>query len=369
MVAIFTNLDEMQGLSSEEFAQARKHLRKAETVVHGTDLQQFIKSEPQNDEISATRDYFFQAGVDEWYEKINQLTFRSEFILLSKEEAHVIIKNWKNVTSTSDESHAIPLELGNLALRIDDVIQNHFNSNEGVFVKLSTRSPKDSKTIFRNASISFRDRVTEPRPDDITLRASSSEDNYRMIVMSEEMLQSCLVHTGHDAVTILCDSQRVAEDLMYAYEEKEERCSDTRSEEYQISIVIRAWDSRVLPKCEFRGFVWDRHLNCLGQYWHSLFFPHLQGPEIQRQISEDCLRFFDGIKDSLPIPNAMLDLAWFGPGEVLLIEVNPLKEGLGSFRGSTGLFDFYSDETSRRSSGGEINPPRQEKREEIRKKQ
>jgi hypothetical protein len=131
---------------------------------------------------------------------------------------------------------------------------------------------------------------------------------------------------------------------MYAYEEKEERCSDTRSEEYQISIVIRAWDSRVLPKCEFRGFVWDRHLNCLGQYWHSLFFPHLQGPEIQRQISEDCLRFFDGIKDSLPIPNAMLDLAWFGPGEVLLIEVNPLKEGLGSFRGSTGLFDFYSDE-------------------------
>jgi hypothetical protein len=31
-------------------------------------------------------------------------------------------------------------------------------------------------------------------------------------------------------------------------------------------------------------------------------------------------------------------------GQVLLIEVNPLMEGLGSFKGSTGLFDYYADE-------------------------
>jgi hypothetical protein len=154
-------------------------------------------------------------------------------------------------------------------------------------------------------------------------------------VMSEELLNSCAVHNGLEAVTILCDSQRVAEDLMYAYEET--------GEDYNVSVVIRAWDSRVTPGCEFRGFVWDRKLNCIGQYWHSLYFPHLQNPEIQRQIAEDCLQFFETLKDSLPVPNAMLDLAWFGPGKVLLIEVNPLKEGLGSFRGSTGLFDYYSD--------------------------
>lgn len=27
-----------------------------------------------------------------------------------------------------------------------------------------------------------------------------------------------------------------------------------------------------------------------------------------------------------------------------MIEVNPLMEGLGSFKGSTGLFDYYADE-------------------------
>ena len=39
----------------------------------------------------------------------------------------------------------------------------------------------------------------------------------------------------------------------------------------------------------------------------------------------------------------MLDLVWIGAGQVILIEVNPLMEGLGSFRGSTGLFDYYTD--------------------------
>lgn len=42
--------------------------------------------------------------------------------------------------------------------------------------------------------------------------------------------------------------------------------------------------------------------------------------------------------------NVACDLASSGVGNVLLIEVNPLMEGLGSFRGSTGLFDYYADE-------------------------
>lgn len=53
---------------------------------------------------------------------------------------------------------------------------------------------------------------------------------------------------------------------------------------------------------------------------------------------------FESIRGRLPVPTAMLDLAWFGPGAgAVLIEVNPLMEGLGSFKGSTGLFDFYAD--------------------------
>lgn len=313
----------------------KQQLKKTNTVIHGNNIQQLLQTEPNHEDISKTRDYFFQSSVDEWYNKLSTSTFQSEFITLTKNEAIIIINHWKNVTSKSDEYREIPLGLEDLIRRIDEVIYTIFSASDGVFVKLSTRSPKDSKTIFRKSTKHFQARLSENRTEDLEIRSLSSEDNMRMVVMSEEMLRGCAVHSGLEAIQILCDSHRVAEDLMYAYEEGDK--------DYPVSIVVRGWDPRIRPACEFRGFVWNRQLNCIGQYWHSLYFPHLQDLELQRQIGVDCLHFFESIKESLPVPNAMLDLAWFGPGDVLLIEVNPLMEGLGSFKGSTGLFDYYSD--------------------------
>jgi len=82
-------------------------------------------------------------------------------------------------------------------------------------------------------------------------------------------------------------------------------------------------------------------LNAIGQYWHSLFYPDLI--DLKDKVAADCLSFFDKIRGGLPVPNALLDLAWLGPGEVILIEVNPLMEGLGTFKASTGLFDYEKD--------------------------
>jgi len=55
-------------------------------------------------------------------------------------------------------------------------------------------------------------------------------------------------------------------------------------------------------------------MNCMGQYFHPLYFPELGGKK--EQIASDCLVLFDKIKDSLPVPNALVDFAWFGPGQV-----------------------------------------------------
>lgn len=241
-----------------------------------------------------------------------------------------IIDYWKSTATQDDSVVRIPPSLQSLISRIDEVICAEFSDSDGVFIKLSTRSPKDSKTIFRKASDAYEARLTASSN---SLQSTTSEDNARMVALSEEMVKAAVVRSGTEAVTILLDSNRVAEDLMCAYEEG--------VPERPVSLVIRAWDSRIRPQCEFRGFVWDRKLNCIGQYWHSLYFPELQ--PLQDAIARDCLLFFEGLKESLPVPNAMLDLAWLGPGQVLLVEVNPLMEGLGSFKGSTELFDFYKD--------------------------
>lgn len=326
-------------------ADAKKLLKKTETKGGEVDIARAIKSEPNADNENVVRNYFFAAGVDEWYDNLKEHTFRSEFTKISAVEADVIIRNWNEVTSLSNDPIAyIPECLQGMVNRIDEIITTKFPSADGVFVKLSTRSPKDSKTVFRNATAAFQDMLdkdgnilsnqmkqSEVKPD----IKPESEANARLVAFSEEMLKATAVKTGTEAVTLLLDSWRVAEDLMYAFEEGKS--------EFEVSLVLRAWDSRISPRVEFRGFVWDNTLNCIGQYWHSLYFPHLQDPDLQAVIASDCLKLFEKLKVSLPVPNAMLDLAWLGPGDVILIEVNPLMEGLGSFKGSTGLFDYYED--------------------------
>ena len=321
----------------QHLLEQKGRLKQTETKGGAVDLARALKTEPKEGQQDTVRNYFFQAGVDEWYNKLVEHTFRSEFISITKSDAEIIIKNWEDVASKTDAPCDIPLNMVGLIEKIDKVILEKFPSTEGVFVKLSTRSPKDSKTVMRKAEVAFQVSLS-------TLQDAELDDNARLVAFSDEMVKACAVKNGHEAVSILLDSWRVAEDLMYAFEEGKE--------EFPVSLVIRAWDRSITPRCEFRGFVWDRKLNCLGQYWHSLYFPELQSTEAQECISRDCLALFEKLKDSLPVPNAMLDLAWLGPGEVLLIEVNPLMEGLGSFKGSTGLFDFYADAAL--LTGGEV---------------
>jgi hypothetical protein len=233
---------------------------------------------------------------------IQSHTFRSSFVPISTEEAKIIIHHWNTIASVSNEPPEIPNELQDLVGRINDVIESSFPSEEGVFVKLSTRSPKDSKTVLKKATVAYRARLDESSaiPD-----ASTAQHNAKLVALSEEMLKANAVKSGEEAVSILLDSWRVAEDLMYAVDEE-------GKQDFAVSLVIRAWDARITPQCEFRGFVWDRKLNCVGQYWHSLYYPELEG--IKEQVAADCLEFFELLKDSLPVPNAMLDLAWLGPG-------------------------------------------------------
>ncbi len=51
------------------------------------------ESEPTEAQDEHIRDYFFQAGVDEWYNKLEGLTFRSEFVKLDPAEAREIVRS------------------------------------------------------------------------------------------------------------------------------------------------------------------------------------------------------------------------------------------------------------------------------------
>lgn len=78
------NRSERMNFLSQELQQ-RTALRPTVTKGEGIDVAKLIASElPITDE-DATREYFFQAGVDEWYNSLEGFTFPSKFVTLSPE--------------------------------------------------------------------------------------------------------------------------------------------------------------------------------------------------------------------------------------------------------------------------------------------
>jgi len=77
------HLERMNFLSQE--LQQRTALRPTVTKGEGIDVAKLIASEIPTTDEAATREYFFQAGVDEWYNSLEGFTFPSKFVTLSPE--------------------------------------------------------------------------------------------------------------------------------------------------------------------------------------------------------------------------------------------------------------------------------------------
>ena len=272
------------------------------------------------------RKYFFEAGMDGWYDNLKAFTFASSFLPLSEEEAQTIQKIYFG--EKTDIRNLRPLEQ-----RLDECIKKEHNGS--AFVKLSSRSPKDSVSIFERAVQRFKD-----------LDKASMTENEKWIALSESVRLACKVTNGAEAIAILLDSRRVAEDLKYAAN-AEESGGDPQQKQAEgridVSLVVRSFDDDVTAKTEFRGFVWNNKFTCVGQYFHQLHFPELMGKA--EVIRNDLQAFFKEIQPHVPVPCYMMDLVWFGPNKTpMLVEINPFDgEGLGAFPASTGLFDWDND--------------------------
>ena len=108
-----------------------------------------------------------------------------------------------------------------------------------------------------------------------------------------------------------------------------------------MSLVARAWDPRLTPASEFRGICWGGCLTCLAQYFHPLHFAHLDSPAQRASVERDCRAAVVRAQPAVDVlgGHCIVDLAWLGPGEVVVVELNPFDGVcLGTFPASTGLF-------------------------------
>lgn len=279
------------------------------------------------------RHYFFETGVDRWYVSLKDETFLTEFVEITPNEARVIVQHWEknfqNLTRDDPDPDPsqmeIPALLQPLCNRIGTVI-TRLPTKKGAFVKLSTRSPKDSHVAFAKARKSYLARCP-------SLDASASI-NEKLILLSEVVIESLKVTSGEEAIKLLISSDRVGEDLQYALESGDDDFTQ------RISIVVREWVEIPLW-AEFRGFVWDGNLTSIGQYNHPVMFPILQEQALVASVESDIVTFFHKIKAQIALDHYIIDFAWT-KDRVYLVEVNPF-DGEIVFPASTGLWSWEKD--------------------------
>jgi len=261
------------------------------------------------------RKEFFAAGLEKWLHLLGDRSFASTSLPLSR-EACVALSRCSGAGSFDDGAleRQVDAELARLGWR-------------QAFVKLSTRSPKDSPRILAKASAEFRDR------DALALPL-----NERARLLAELVQRHFCIGSGREAVELLTSSDRVREDLEYALEAPS-------YDELGLHIVLRRWDGPIPIANEFRGIVWEGQLNAVGQYYHPLVFPELHSQ--MGAIEADIRATYEELRPTLSsagFTHCIVDFARLGPGCVKVIEINPFDGvALGCFPASTGLFRWDDD--------------------------
>ena len=309
--------------------QAVKLKKTGEEARRDRSAPQYTPCEESSEKEEERRRYFFSTGLDQWYKSLKDVTIPSVFLSLTADEARAIVSCWKEHYSHKSSHEPIlpeseldiPDSLQDLASRISKLV----SPDKGAFVKLSTRSPKDSHIAFARAKEAYRVKLAT--------QSSPPSGNERLILYGRIVIDSLRVRSGHDAVKLFVSSDRVGEDLEYALEPGDQGF-DSR-----VSIVVREWVDIPLW-AEFRGFVWNGKLTSIGQYNHPVVFPQLL--DKREQIKSDLQAFFDNVKVKIPLDRYIIDFAWVDKDCVYLIEVNPF-DGEIVFPASTGLWSWERD--------------------------
>lgn len=240
-----------------------------------------------------------ETNIENWYEFLKDHTMETRFLPISMELARAIINEYEGKGNSTPEDKSL---LNELESELDSTLESFKSS--GAFVRLSTRSPKDSRRAREKSQEIF----------DTEFKKGTGDENSRLIALVRASIQGLKVASGKEAMELLLDSERVHDDLLTALD---------HPQEFSQKIIVREW-IHIPIDMEFRAFVHKKHLNALSQYYSYCFFPDLlkSKPEIAEKIEKS----FGAIKDLIPLESYIIDFAVV-KDQVIVIELNPFFLG------------------------------------------
>ena len=288
--------------------------------------------------------------VEAWYKILEKETFHTEFISLDTSTAQAFIDYYQTYYNSKCllKKNGIKL-IQSIQKQLKERISKSTATN--FFVRLSSRSPKDGRSLNADRFDQFYDaelnRLSTQYPDE------SNHANLKMIAISYAQFHTLKTTNEIEALCLILSSERVFVDLLEAL-----ACYKVNNSSWNNNIILREWNDRLDPSMEFHCFVYQSKLTAISQYNHYCKFNHLQDADIIQQIKTTIVQYWQTKIQPLldPFPekyaNYVIDIGLLGIDnfDCIVIEMNPFQTSTGA-----SLFDWRIDnDLLKGKSGNEI---------------
>jgi hypothetical protein len=313
----------MTSVSADAFALAKARLKKPSSST--STIENSTVSPTICDSSEKYLQLMKETFVERYIEEIKSHTFASSFVALTRECANALLTNDRATLSATLEPQ---IDRAKRDLNVDKV-----------FVRLSSRSPKDAPLFLA----SFPALLARVRGKMLESDSQLSRAFALQIAATLAMGAS----SGAEAVDLLVASHRIRDDL-------QQFVDGNLGDDFRVCVR----EFRHLPlEFELRAFVYNRRITAITQYNPYLFFPLLVKHK-QALVA----RVEEMVTQTLPqiaLDHCVLDLAlvraqadderdfFLGQSEeeldvgafrVMIVELNPFAEFAGE-----GLFNWVTD--------------------------
>jgi len=268
------------------------------------------------------RKYYFESfGIASWIDKLREHTFYTDYIPLTALEGTTMLqfmredKNFDNIIEHPN--------IKNLIEKIDLKIQSNEKFSNGVFIKLSTRSPKDVP-VYDYDNERLKSLIKYEIEKKIHFARQNNHQTWSFIKATNKFMK---VLNGKEAMELILKSSRVREDLSGML--------NFGDEFFKCDIIVREWVDEVSerPEYEFRGFANNYKLNALTMYFCFAYSEELV--RRKKEIQELILNFYESIKHLIEPTAYVIDFYVMSDNTIKIIEMNPFQTGAGG-----GLFNW-----------------------------
>lgn len=288
----------------KEIEQNKTVLRKTGGKWRESKLEEMIVKD-EEDYYRLMKETYFE----KYYEQIEDFTFKSVIMPLTLED----IKTMYDANMEFETSKKTELDMTNIAQKIDegiDKIRKQTNSDCEVFVRLSSRSPKDAIYHLEEFPGLYKQKLQE---------LENQEDLFSKLHAFYKASTGVMsVSSGVKATELMRKSSRIQGDLKV--------CLDAGE---TMNLVIREF-VQFPVKNELRGFVHNGVFTALTQYNNLAFFPDHLGTKnvVEQKVKELMEQFIRAMKDVLK--SFIVDIVLDNQGKAWVVEVNPFGELAGS---------------------------------------